>query len=173
MSWTEIVWSFIGSFSGIAILAALTEKLSVSTTYPSLLFIIGSMAATAVLIYAVPSAPLSQPRNVIGGHILSAVIGVAVRVVIVDIACSGGCLWLGAALSVSFAIAGMQASGTLHPPGGATALIAVMGGAGITSLGWWYVIFPAAVGSMIMVFVGLVLNNLSQAPERSYPQRWL
>jgi CBS-domain-containing membrane protein len=170
-SLSEAFFSFLGSFVGVGSLAALTFNLLASSPHPTFLLIIGSMGATAVLVYAVPAAPLSQPRNVIGGHVLSAIIGVGIRIVIGDLACGGACLWLASALSVSCAIAAMQATGTVHPPGGATALIAVSGGTGVLALGWWFVLFPAAVGSVLMVVVGVLVNNL--APGRVYPQRWL
>jgi CBS-domain-containing membrane protein len=171
---SEVTWSFIGSFMCIAFLAALTYNLVGASTpvdYSNFVLIVGSMGATATLIYAAPSSPLAQPRNAIGGHVLSAIIGVAVRVVITDAACGGRCLWLGCALGVSLSISVMQLTGTLHPPGGAIALIAVAGGPGISALSWWYVLFPAALGSVLMVIVGVLVNNLS--PLRAYPQRWL
>lgn len=170
-SLAEVVWSFVGAFVGIAVLAALTHDVLASSASPTFVLIIGSMGATAVLVYAAPTAPLSQPRNVIGGHALSAVVGVAIRILIGDMACGGRCSWLSAALSVSLSIAVMLGTGTLHPPGGATALIAATADPAIRALGWWYVLFPAVLGAVIMVAIGLVVNNLSS--DRVYPQRWL
>jgi CBS domain-containing membrane protein len=84
--------------------------------------LIGSFAATAVLVYGAPEAPLSQPRNVVGGHMLSAFIGLCIYKL--SVAWSFG-YWLAAPLSVSLAIVAMQLTKTLHPPGGATAMIVV------------------------------------------------
>ena len=84
--------------------------------------LIGSFAATAVLVYGAPEAPLSQPRNVIGGHGLCAFVGVCVYKL--SIAWSFG-FWLSAPLSVSISIMAMHLTKTLHPPGGATAMIVV------------------------------------------------
>ena len=84
--------------------------------------IIGSFGASAVLIYGAIKSPLAQPRNLLGGHIISALIGVTM------VKICGPILWLAAALAVSLSIAVMHATKTLHPPGGATALIAVISG---------------------------------------------
>ncbi len=126
---------------------------------PSLL--IGSFGASAVLLFASPHSPLAQARNVIGGHILSAFIGVSVALLL------GEHLWLASALAVSMAIAAMSMTKTLHPPGGATALIAVIGGSLIHDLGYSYVLFPVAVGAVLLFFLARFINQC--APSESYP----
>ncbi len=83
----------------------------------------------------------------------------------------GATPWLAAALAVSLAIAAMLATKTVHPPGGATALIAVIGGPGVHTLGFLYPFVPAGLGALILLAVGLVVNNLSK--NRSYPAYWL
>ncbi|HSI77294.1 MAG TPA: HPP family protein, partial [Lunatimonas sp.] len=85
------------------------------------IFLIGSFGATAVLVYGAIQSPLAQPRNLLGGHILSAIIGVSVYKMMPEI------IWITAPLAVSLSILTMQYTRTLHPPGGATALIAVVG----------------------------------------------
>ena len=64
----------------------------------------------------------------------------------------------------------MHATKTLHPPGGATALIAVIGGPKIHHLGYLYALFPVAAGAVIMLIVALVVNNIP--PSRRYPEFW-
>lgn len=127
--------------------------------------IIGSFGASAVLIYGAIRSPLAQPRNLIGGHMLSAAIGVAAYQFL------GGLPWLAAALAVSIAIAVMHLTKTLHPPGGATALIAVIGGDAVHQLGYIYILMPAGLGALVMLIVALLINNL--APTRRYPEYWL
>jgi len=83
-----------------------------------------------------------------------------------------GDLLLASAIAVSVSIAIMHLTRTLHPPGGATALIAVIGGEAITDLGYYYVISPVLFGSLIMLLVGLLVNNLSSNPKRHYPVYW-
>ncbi|MFZ1986654.1 MAG: HPP family protein [Desulfatitalea sp.] len=157
----EIVWSWVGSFVGIACVGLIHFKLLDQT---SLMMIIGSFGASAVLIYGAIRSPLAQPRNLIGGHMLSAAIGVAAFQLL------GALPWLAAAVAVSTAIAVMHLTKTLHPPGGATALIAVIGGDAVHQLGYLYVLMPAGLGAVVLLVVALLVNNL--APNRRYPEFW-
>jgi CBS-domain-containing membrane protein len=127
--------------------------------------LIGSFGATAVLVYGAVRSPLAQPRNVLGGHVLSALVGVTSYQIAGDI------VWLAAALAVSTAIALMHVTRTLHPPGGATALIAVIGGNSIHQLGYLYALIPVGLGALLLLAVALVINNI--APHRRYPEFWL
>lgn len=157
----EILWSWLGSFLGIALVALIHYKL---LDRSALSMIIGSFGASAVLIYGAIRSPLAQPRNLIGGHVLSAVIGVTAFQLL------GGQLWLASALAVSTAIALMHLTKTLHPPGGATALIAVIGGDSVHQLGYLYVLIPAGLGALVMLTVALLVNNI--AANRRYPEFW-
>ncbi len=78
--------------------------------------------------------------------------------------------WLAAGLGVSGAIVAMLLTRTLHPPGGATALLAVIGGAKLHALGYLYVFVPAGAGACLLLLVGLLVNNL--AGNRRYPEYW-
>jgi CBS-domain-containing membrane protein len=127
--------------------------------------LIGSFGASAVLVYGAIKSPLAQPRNLVGGHVLSALVGVACQQLF------HSTLWLAAALAVSTAIAVMHATRTLHPPGGATALIAVIGGDKIHSLGFMNALFPVGGGALIMLIVALLVNNLPSS--RRYPESWV
>jgi CBS-domain-containing membrane protein len=77
------------------------------------------------------------------------------------------------ALAVSLSILVMHLTRTLHPPGGATALIAVIGGTNITDMGYSFVGAPIATGAVVLLLVALLLNNLSNNPKRQYPKYWL
>ncbi|WP_295767767.1 HPP family protein [uncultured Mucilaginibacter sp.] len=159
----EHFWTFIGSFTGIALLGLLNSEYF--TLYDNL-FIIGSFGASSVLIYGVINSPLAQPRNLIGGHVVSAFVGVTVyKFVPCDI-------WFTSALAVSLAIILMQITKTLHPPGGATALIANIGSAKIKALGYIYVLSPVLSGVLILLLVAIICNNAT--PHRSYPhnKKW-
>ena len=107
----EILWSWVGSFLGIAAVGLLHFRV---LDQSALIMIIGSFGASAVLVYGAIRSPLAQPRNLIGGHVLSAIVGVAAYRYL------GGQPWLAAALAVSVSIALMHLTKTLHPPGGAT-----------------------------------------------------
>jgi CBS domain-containing membrane protein len=103
----------------------------------------------------------------VGGHIISALIGItAYKLLPSEVA-------LASALAVSLSIAAMHLTKTIHPPGGATALIAVIGSNQIHDLGYLYVLSPVGSGVLIMLIVALGVNNLSGDPDRHYPKRWL
>jgi len=157
----EMVLSWIGAFLGIAGVALIHYHLFSGTDR---VMIIGSFGASAVLIYGAVRSPLAQPRNLMGGHILSALIGVAAYKLF------PGQITVAAAVAVATAIVVMHATKTLHPPGGATALIAVIGGTQIHQLGFWYTIVPAGLGAAVMLVIALVINNIPAS--RRYPEFW-
>jgi CBS-domain-containing membrane protein len=158
----ELLWSWIGAVSGIGLCAYLSSRYFEPR---DLSLLIGSFGASAVLVYSAIKSPLAQPRNLIGGHVFSGLAGVACQQLF------GDTVWLAAALAVSLAIVLMLATKTLHPPGGATALIAVIGGPKVHSLGYLYPFLPAGAGAIILLIVALLVNNLS--PNRRYPEYWL
>ena len=159
----EHFWTFIGAFVGIGIIG---YSQSLSFDPQDNLFLIGSFGASSVLIYGVIQSPLAQPRNLIGGHVVSAIIGVTVFKLL------PGPLWFSSSLAVSLSIVLMQITKTLHPPGGATALIAVIGSEQIKSLGYWYVFNPVLTGCLVLLLVALFFNNITSS--RSYPtnKKW-
>ena len=158
----EILWSWVGAFLGIVSVALVHYNLLGEGS--DLIMIIGSFGASAVLIYGATKSPLAQPRNLIGGHVISAIIGVALYKVFHDH------MWLAASTSVATAIGVMHATKTLHPPGGATALIAVIGSEKIHALGYLYAMIPVALGALIMLIVALLINNIPK--NRRYPEFW-
>ncbi len=116
--------------------------------------VIAPFGASAVLLFGAPQSPLAQPRNVIGGHVLSAFVGVTLFYIV------GDYVIFAASIAVSTAIALMYLTKTLHPPGGATALIGVIGGESIHKLGYIYVLMPCAVGAFILVCSALILRKI-------------
>ena len=161
VSLPEIIWSWIGAFFGIAAVAFVNFNILEET---DLIMIIGSFGASAVLIYGAIKSPLAQPRNLLGGHFVSAVVGVTSYQLL------HSHIWFAAAVSVATAIALMHATKTLHPPGGATALIAVIGSQKIHELGYLYTIIPVVIGASIMLIVALLVNNIPK--NRKYPEFW-
>ena len=157
----EILWSWVGALLGISAVS-LADRLLLSGSDLSLM--IGSFGASAVLLYGAVRSPLAQPRNVIGGHIVSAAVGVLCWQMLHDIPD------LAAAMAVASAIAAMHFTRTLHPPGGATALIAVIGGDNIHHLGFTYVVIPVALGAAILLVIALLINNVPAT--RRYPEVW-
>ncbi|MDN3579629.1 HPP family protein [Mucilaginibacter flavus] len=155
----EHLWTFIGSFLGIGVIGFINSKYF--TAYDNI-FLIGSFGASSVLIYGVINSPMAQPRNLIGGHLICALVGVSIHKLF------PAEVWLTAALSVSLSIVLMQITKTLHPPGGATALIANIGSAKIQALGYFYVLSPVLSGVMILFLVAVMCNNAT--PHRKYPK---
>ena len=154
----EHIYSFVGSFIGIAILAFIQSKTLADIDS---IFLIGSFGASSVLIFGAVQSPLAQPRNLVGGHVISAIIGVTIYKTLPNV------LWLTAPLAVSLSIVMMQLTKTLHPPGGAAALIAIIGTDRVKQLGYLYVLSPVLTGTLILLVVALVFNNIT--PNRKYP----
>lgn len=152
--------SFVGAFLGIGSVAFMDQFLLADS---DLAYVIGAFGATAVLVFAAPASPLAQPWNVVVGHVVSALIGVALFQLL-------GPSWLAAALAVSLAIFAMQMTRSTHPPGGASALIAVAGSPQIHDLGFLYALFPVAAGALVLVGVALITNNFRA--YRRWPEAW-
>lgn len=153
----EHFWSFMGAFIGIGLIAFLQSRFDNADN----LFLIGSFGASSVLIYGAIQSPLSQPRNLVGGHVISSLIGVTIAQFLPEV------IWLTAPLAVALSIICMQMTKTLHPPGGASALIAVIGSEHVRDLGYWFVLTPVLSGALILLTVALIFNNIT--PERRYP----
>jgi len=162
---SSIAWSWLGGFLGIYLVSLLNQY--IFSDISNHLFLVGSFGASAVLIYGAPQADFSQPRNLVGGHIISAFIGMTIyQFISLDVALLG-------ALAVSLSIVVMHFTRTIHPPGGATALIAVIGSAEVHDLGYLYVVYPIASGSLILLVIALAVNNLSSDTSRHYPRWWM
>lgn len=154
----ENLWSFVGTFLGIGIIAFVQSHFL--SEFENV-FLIGSFGASAVLIFGAIQSPLSQPRNLVGGHLISAFIGVTVFTFLPNT------IWITAPLAVALSVILMQITKTLHPPGGATALIAVIGTPKIKALGYYYVISPVFTGVLVLLITALLFNNIT--PKRKYP----
>jgi CBS-domain-containing membrane protein len=161
VSLSEIIWSWVGGFIGIGVVAYINYDLLAGT---NLLMLVAPLGASAVLIYGAVKSPLAQPRNFVGGHLVCAVIGVA------SYQALHSNLWLASAVAVSVAIAAMHLTKTVHPPGGATALIAVIGDKKIHDLGFFYAIMPIGVGALVLLIIALLVNNIPRT--RKYPEYW-
>ncbi len=133
---SEIIWSWVGAFLGVTAVAIINYNTLLETDLVLL----------------------------IGGHVFSAVVGVAAYQLLQEP------LWLSAAVAVATSIAVMHATRTMHPPGGATALIAVIGSAKIHELGYLYALMPAGAGAIVMLVVALLVNNIPKG--RKYPEYW-
>ena len=158
----EILLSWAGGVVGIATVLFLNDHFVAGT---GRLLVIASFGASAVLIFGAIKSPFAQPRNLVGGHVLSALVGVTVFKILHPVP------WLAAGVAVGTAIAVMHATKTVHPPAGATSLIPVISGPKIQALGYSYALLPVAAGAMILLIVALVFNNIPHT--RKYPEYWI
>lgn len=148
MSYREKFVSMAGGLVSILLLVGITRGvLGLSGTTA----VVASMGASAVLLFAVPHGQLSQPWPVLAGHVFSAVIGVLCARFIhgTDLA---------AAFAVSLSIGMMHHFKCIHPPGGATALTAVLGGSAIHELGFRFVLYPVLLNCLLMIGVAVLFN---------------
>jgi CBS domain-containing membrane protein len=146
-----------GALIGILATGLLIRGLLGSGVHMPLL--IAPIGAAAVLLFAVPASPMAQPWAVIGGNLVSAIVGVSV-------ARLGAEPMLSAGLAVGGAIAAMALARCLHPPGGAVALTAVVGGPAIHALGYGFVIVPVALGTVLLLAMAWGYHRFS---GHSYP----
>ncbi|WP_018395201.1 HPP family protein [Bacillus sp. 37MA] len=148
----DAITGLIGGFLSIFALVLLTNMTSAE-------WLMAPFGASCVLAFGVWNAPLSQPRNIIGGHFVSTFVGIATYHVFGDEPWAIG-------LAVGLAIAVMMMTKTTHPPAGADPLVVMLGG-----YSWSYLITPVLIGSLIIVFFALMINNLRS--NREYPTFWI
>lgn len=140
--------SGLGGALAIWFLAILTQSLEQA-------LLIAPFGASCVLLFALPSSPLARPRNVIGGHFLSALVGLLVLTLLGDGALACG-------IGVGLAIAVMQFTGTVHPPAGGNPLVVIMTGAG-----WSFLALPVLAGTIALVLLAWVYHQTIS--RRGYP----
>lgn len=154
---TEKLVSGLGAFCGIFVVFY-TSTYFVEGT--SAYIIVASMGASAVLLFSVPHGPLSQPWALIGGHFFSAIIGVSCAKYVPDI-------FIAAPLAVGLAVSAMYYLNCIHPPGGATALSAVVGGETAHQLGYQYVLTPVMLNVAAILIIAMAFNYFFK--WRRYP----
>lgn len=161
VSFKEVFASFFGAFIGIGLIGVISMFFFDSRGMP---LIIPPFGASAVLLFGAYKSPLSQPRHVIGGHLISAFSGVIAYLLFENT------LWLATGFGVALAIALMHLTRTLHPPGGATTLVYILGGAKFHQLGFIYLLFPVGIGILILTFSAIIVNKFLL--KRAYPEYW-
>lgn len=174
-------WSLLGTFCGLALVAAVfnnTESIQQHAPPAFIASFVGSpplvsldlaktvQGASAILEYNAVRSPLGQPRNALLGHTFSAVIGVGISKLFQYHSEYEKIKWIAGAIACACASAVMLLTGTVHPPGGASAVLAATDPA-ITAMGWYFVGL-VAWGATLMIIVGLLLNNI----QRQFPVYW-
>jgi CBS-domain-containing membrane protein len=148
----HILYSWFGGFLGIALVGYLTYEFKSP-------LIMAPFGATCVLAFGVPDSPLAQPRNIIGGHFISTLVGLVLLGLL-------GNAWWVLAVSVATAIGLMQLTRTVHPPAGADPLVVIT-----TAASWRFLFLPVLAGSILLVLCALLVNNAHR--RRNYPNYWL
>ena len=159
-SHAERLVSALGAFVGIFCVLLISQK-TLSTSNAGLL--VASMGASAVLLFAIPHGALSQPWNLIMGHLVSALIGVTVAKFVSPVLAA-------ASLAVGLSVLLQYYLRCLHPPGGATALTAVIGGEQIHQLGYQFIVTPVALNIIAMLIIAIIFNLMFS--WRRYPAVW-
>ncbi len=147
----NVALAWLGGFLAIACIAGLAH-------YVNLVLVLGSFGASCVLVFGYPDAPFSQPRNVIIGHVLSTLVGLACLQIL-------GPHWWTVAIAVGTAIALMMLTRTVHPPAGSNPVIVYL-----LQPSWSFVFLPTLAGALILVLVALIYLNLTR--EAKYPKYW-
>ncbi|HLT36707.1 MAG TPA: HPP family protein [Enhygromyxa sp.] len=147
----------LGSFVGLLVVAVISRAVVGAEDVP---YIAAYMGAAAVLMFGAPDSPLCQPWPLIGGHVLSGVVGVTCYRLIPDV-------MIASVSAVALAILVMQLLRCLHPPGGAAAMVAVIGGPGIHALGYGYALVPVGLNALVLLGIAVLINNA--IPGRRYP----
>ncbi|KAK0647109.1 HPP family-domain-containing protein [Cercophora newfieldiana] len=160
-----VFWAAIGVFSSLTIIGAVAQQIP-SFAHHAVPTIVGSFGAAAVLDFYAIESPLAQPRNAIFGQLISAIIGVAICKLFALSPNFESVRWIGASLACAAATAVMGLTGTVHPPAGATALMAVLDDS-VANLGW-FLLAPVMLGCGLMLAMALLVNNI----QRRFPYYW-
>ncbi|WP_425356439.1 HPP family protein [Xaviernesmea rhizosphaerae] len=155
----EILRSGLGALVGIGLTGLLAQGLGGLLPAPLPPALIPPMGASAVLLFAVPSSPLAQPWNLMAGNLVAALIGVSLAALLPAPVPA-------AAIAIGLAIAAMMVLRCLHPPSGAVALTAVLGGPAVHGLGYGFVLWPVMGNSLLLLGAALAYNRLA---GRLYP----
>lgn len=155
----EGIISGLGGFCGIAGVYLVSRLFILDDV--ATLFVVASMGSSAVLLFAAPHNSLTQPWNVLAGHLLAAFVGVSCAKYI-------GVELIAAAASVGISITLMYFARCLHPPAGATTLFAVIGGPSVHVLGYGYVFAPILIDTLVIISVAMLFNLLFR--WRRYPK---
>lgn len=147
--------------AAIGVLCAAMAGFAIQRGFSELPFLIAPIGASAVLVFAVPASPLAQPWPVFGGNLVAGTIAVATAHLVSE-------PWLAAGIAVGAAIIAMSLLRCLHPPSGAVAVTAILGGKGITAAGFLFPVTLVAANSAALLAIGWLFHRFS---GHSYPHK--
>ncbi|KAF4126983.1 HPP family [Geosmithia morbida] len=160
-----IAWAFAGVFSSILLIEGVGKRIAAFEAHSAPLMV-GSFGAMAVLEFYAIDSPLAQPRGAVFGNLIASFLGVCVQKLFLMGDDFEGTRWVGGALACAAATSAMALTGTVHPPAGAAALLAVLDD-DVLRLGWWYLPL-VMLGVSLMLSVAVVVNNI----RRRFPLYW-
>ena len=152
MSEKEFIISIIGAFIGTLIASFFSNTILQAEDIP---LILASTGASAILIFSLPFSPVSQPWNLVGGHLASAFVGVSCYLLIPN-------ELFASSLSIPLAMLSMHYLRCMHPPGGATAITAVIGGTNVHALGYAFVFIPVFVNAIILLSIAMAIATFRE-----------
>ncbi len=152
MSEKEFIISVVGAFIGTLIASFFSSTILQAEDLP---LILASTGASAILIFSLPFSPVSQPWNLVGGHLVSAFVGVSCYVLVPN-------ELVASSLSIPFSMLLMHYLRCMHPPGGATAITAVIGGANVHALGYAFIIIPVFVNAIILLSIAMAIATFRE-----------
>jgi len=147
MSNKEVYISITGAFIATLCASFFSFNILQAENHP---MILASTGASAMLIFAIPHSPVSQPWPLVGGHIISAFIGISAYYLIPNPI-------LASSAAIGVAMLAMHHTGSMHPPGGATAVTAVIGGSTVHELGYYFVVVPVFFNSIILLSIAMAV----------------
>lgn len=147
MSEKEFIISIVGAFIGTLIASFFSNTILQAEDIP---LILASTGASAILIFSLPFSPVSQPWNLVGGHLVSAAVGVSCRLLVPD-------ELVASSLSIPLSMLFMHHLRCMHPPGGATAITAVIGGPNVQALGFAFIVIPVFINSIILLSIAMAI----------------
>ncbi|MCW8930536.1 MAG: HPP family protein [Gammaproteobacteria bacterium] len=150
-NFTDISFVWLGAFLAAAIISALAF-------YSKQPLILGSFGASIFVLFILPDTPFAQPRNVIGGHLISTLSGLVFFHMVSP-------EWWSMALALATALSLMQLLRVSHPPAGSNPFIVFL-----VAANWDFLIMPTLIGALLLILVALFYNNLSS--QRHYPKYW-
>ena len=152
MSNKEVFISIVGAFVATLLASFFSNSILEAEGMP---MVLASTGASAMLIFAIPHSPVSQPWPIVGGHLVSALIGITAYYLIPNAI-------LASSVAIGLAMLAMHFSGCMHPPGGATAVTAVVGGTAVHQLGYYFVIVPVFFNSIILLSIAMAIGTFRE-----------
>jgi len=152
MQRSEVLVSLVGAFVGTLLASFFSLTLLESEQMP---MILASTGASAILLFALPHAQVSEPWNLVGGHLVSALVGVSCAKLISS-------ALLASSLTIPLAMFAMHILRCMHPPGGATAITAVVGGEHVHELGYAFIVMPVFFNAIILLSIAMMVGTMRE-----------